>query len=95
MSDVPVRFQNVTIKCRRCSAVIGQQVADGQILLVGDVAVMNWIRGVCLNGDCQKPFEWASPNLIDDLLPDSLQDLPGVGEVLNEFRQARIGTKDF
>lgn len=93
--EKPVRFKDALITCRACGVKIGQQVADGQILLVGDVAVMNWIRGVCLNGGCQKPFEWSSPNLIDDLLPDSLQDLPGVGEVLNEFRQAQIGTRDF
>lgn len=87
-SDKPLRFQDKIIKCS-CNKIIGKQICDGQLLILefSDLAVFNWMRA---RHSCGKIINWESPNLLNELLPDSLQDLPAVGTVMSSLVGAKI-----
>ena len=87
--DKPLRFRDKIIKCSKCKKTIGKQVADGQLLILesSGLAVFNWMRA---RHSCNKIINWESPNLVNELLPDSLQDLPAVGTVMSSLVGAKV-----
>ena len=87
-SDKPIRFRDKIIKCS-CNKIVGKQVADGQLLILesSGLAVFNWMRA---RHECGKIINWESPNLLNELLPDNLQDLPAVGTVMSSLVGAKV-----
>jgi hypothetical protein len=75
-SDRDFRCKNV-----RCRACLGVERFDRQCLIVGEIAIFNWVRFSCLR--CESPNEWTAPNLLPtneeksiSRYPDKLQDVP-------------------
>jgi hypothetical protein len=76
-------FENRDFRCKnvRCRARLALERFDRQCLIVGEIAIFNWVRFSCLR--CESPNEWTAPNLLPtneeksiSRYPDKLQDVP-------------------
>lgn len=101
MPKLPERFENKIIYCKKCRLAVGEQILDGQVLILEsqNFAVFNFLSFQCLI--CSTNQRWESPLLpgeqpsFDRLLPDSINDLPkppDIGESASDIA-ARVRDK--
>jgi hypothetical protein len=81
MANNTKSFDDREIKCKKCSAPIGFETLQRQVLVIGSLAFFNFARFACLR--CEAINGWQAPNLmrgenesLDRRFPDKLSDVP-------------------
>ena len=69
-------FDNQTVRCRSCRAIIGFERLDRQVLIINQTAIFNFARFACVR--CEKFGEWSSPNLLNKSDINNPDDVPKV-----------------